>query len=78
MSKITPEARKRMAAHTLQDQLIAKVDHLLRERRLRNEPVAAERRGRNPQRKGYEEWSDVTTAFAADAHRRQDNGPQAD
>lgn len=68
MSKITPEARERMAAHTLQDQLIAKVDHLLAERRHRTERVLTERRGVNPQRRGFEEWADVDTAFAADRH----------
>ena len=59
--------------HSLQDQLMAKVERLLQERRQQNIPVATERRGRNPQRRGYEEWRDVETAFEADAthaHKR--------
>jgi len=66
MSKITPEARERMVAHNLQDQLMAKVEHLMQERRKRNEYVMTERRGLNPQRKGFEEWSDVDFALRND------------
>ena len=53
-------------AHTLQEQLMAKVEHLLQERRKQQLPVDTERRGRNPQRKGYEEWRDVDFALDND------------
>jgi len=42
------------------DAHIEHVDKLLRQRRLRNEPVAVERRGRNPQRKGWESTDNDT------------------
>jgi len=42
------------------DQHIAHVDKLLRQRRQRNMPVDVERRGRNPQRKGWESTDNDT------------------
>lgn len=52
--------------HTLVDQLMAKVERLLQERRQKQVPVETERRGLNPQRKGYEEWRDVNFALDND------------
>ena len=49
-NKITQESRDRIAAHTLQDQLIAHVEEMLSERR----------------REKAHDQSDITTAFAAD------------
>lgn len=49
-NKVAPEARERISAHTLQDQLIAHVEEMLRERRREKE----------------HEQRDITTAFAAD------------
>ena len=50
MNKITPEARDRCVAHSLQDQLIAHVEELLRANRMEKE----------------HDQSDINTAFAAD------------
>ena len=50
MNKITPEAKDRCVAHSLQDQLIAHVEDLLR----------------NKRREQEHDQSDITTAFAAD------------
>lgn len=50
MNKVTPEARDRIAAHTLQDQLIAHVEEMLSERR----------------REQAHDQSGIVTAFAAD------------
>ncbi len=81
MSKITTDAHKRCAAHTLAKQLaavrdqltpdehIAIVDHLLTERRKRNEYIMTERRGMNPQRRGYESHDQDDTAFALASDR---------
>jgi len=70
MSILDDRTHSRLASapHTLQDQLIAKVDHLLAERRKRVQAVAVERRGRNPQRKGYEshDQDDVNLALGGD------------
>lgn len=52
--------------HTLADQLMAKVEHLLQERRKQNLPIETERRGRNPKRKGFEDQSDVDFALDND------------
>lgn len=52
--------------HTLQEQLMRKVERLLQERRQKQVPVPVERRGLNPQRKGYEEWRDVDFALRND------------
>jgi len=49
-NKITPEAKERIAAHTLQDQLIAHVEELLLAQRQEKE----------------HDQSDINTAFAAD------------
>lgn len=49
-NKVTQEAKERIAAHTLQDQLIAHVEEMLSERRREKE----------------RDQSDITTAFAAD------------
>jgi hypothetical protein len=49
-NKITQESRDRIAAHTLQDQLIAHVEEMLAERRREQE----------------HDQSDITTAFEAD------------
>ena len=80
-SILTDRCRARMAAQTPVQQLIASREALTpdqhitlvgkllaehRERRLRAQPVATERRGRNQQRNGFEDQSDVATAFAAD------------
>lgn len=50
MNKITPEAKERIAAHTLQDQLIAHVEELLR----------------NKRREQEHDQADIVTAFEAD------------
>ena len=50
MNKVTQEARDRIAAHTLQDQLIAHVEELLLIRR---------------QEKAHDQ-ADINTAFSAD------------
>jgi len=42
------------------DQHIERVDKLLRQRRLSNVPVQIERRGRHPQRKGWESTDNDT------------------
>lgn len=49
-NKITPEAKDRIAAHTLQDQLIAHVEEMLSERRREKE----------------HDQADIVTAFATD------------
>ena len=49
-NKVTPEAKERIAAHTLQDQLIARVEEMLSERRRERE----------------HDQSDINAAFAAD------------
>lgn len=49
-NKVTPEAHERISAHTLQDQLIAHVEEMLRERHREKE----------------HDQSDIVTAFAAD------------
>lgn len=51
-----------------QEQHIERVTRMLAERRKKVVPVAVERRGVNPQRRGFEEWADVDTAFVADRH----------
>lgn len=49
-NKITPEAKDRCVAHSLQDQLIAHVEELLR----------------NKRREQEHDQADIVTAFAAD------------
>ena len=49
-NKITQESRDRIAAHTLQDQLIANVEEMLAERRREKE----------------HDQADINTAFSAD------------
>ncbi|OOV05758.1 hypothetical protein [Rhodoferax fermentans] len=56
MSIIEQRTRERLgAAHTLQDQLAAKLRIPQTDRRKHSIPVAKERRGLNPQRKGWED-----------------------
>lgn len=50
MNKVTPEARDRIAAHTMQDKLIAHVEELLR----------------NKRREQEHDQADIVTAFEAD------------
>lgn len=45
--------------HSLQDQLMAKVEHLLQERRKQQLPVATERLAVNPKLASDAEWRDV-------------------
>ena len=86
-SILTARCRERMAAQTPLQQLIASREELTpdqhitlvgkllaehRERRQRTEPIATERRGRNTQRNGWEDQSDVATAFAADRIAQKD------
>ena len=54
------------AAHTLQEQLMAHVEHLLQERRKRNVPVETERRAVNPKLASDAEWRDVDFALDND------------
>lgn len=83
MSIIATRTRERLAALSMADQLAAirakltpderasveRVEGMLAERRHRTEHVAVERRGRNPQRRGFEsDQSDVAFAFVADQH----------
>ena len=49
-NKVTPEAKDRCVAHSLQDQLIAHVEELLR----------------NKRREQEHDQADINTAFAAD------------
>lgn len=80
MSVISHRTHERLKALSMADQLAAirakltlderasveRVEGLLAERRHRTELVLTERRGRNPQRKGFEEWSDVDFALDND------------
>ena len=80
MSIISHRTHERLAALSMADQLAAiraqlapderasveRVEGLLAERRHCTESVAVERRGVNPQRRGFEEWRDVDFALDND------------
>jgi len=79
MSILAARGKERLAAHSISEQLAAvreqlaqagyseNVDHVNVERRKTTKYVMHERRGLNPQRRGFEDQSDIEVAFIADS-----------